>query len=83
MSFDLVQFIIVIGDFKVLTFGRFSDMQAWLLCESSLDLNFPPFSEHLCSRGFVEFYVMKVAPDFFTFVTAYGSLSKAVLCFIQ
>ena len=28
-----------------------------LLPESSLDLNFPPFSEHLCSRGFVEIYV--------------------------
>ena len=32
-----------------------------LLCESSLDLNFPPFSKHLCSRGFVEFHVIKVA----------------------
>ena len=31
------------------------------LYESSLDLNFPPFSDHLCNRGFVEFYAMKVA----------------------
>ena len=29
-----------------------------LLHESSLDLNFPPFSEHLCIRGFVELYLM-------------------------
>ena len=29
MSFDLVQFIILIGDFKVQTFGFFSDVEAW------------------------------------------------------
>ena len=32
-----------------------------MLRESSLDLNFPPFSERLCCRDFVEIYVIKVA----------------------
>ena len=36
---------------KLLTWGR-GCQNPEKLRESSLDLNFPPFSEHICCRGF-------------------------------
>ena len=44
--------------------GGAAEASAHMQVINVLDLNFPLFSKHLCGRGFVEFYVMKVARKF-------------------